>query len=515
MDLKKVIGGGGLVALGLAFDKAISFISRIVIAQFFGPAGYGEIGLAQTVLTILGIASLLGLNTGISRFLPRQENADEKARLIIKCLSVVIISSILMGIIGIFLATYIGSNLETSAQATVVMIVAAVAIPIYATYRLLIGSVRGLGLVVPKVIADNIVRPLVLIIGYIVVSVFMLSEIAAVALFTFSFAVPMIFLLAKFNSQLGLFQNSRTVWRKTSMNGPSTLNLIKFSGPLAISAFSYGLISDVDKILLGVLLGTTTVVGAYDVIYPLSRLQLLALSGLGFTILPALASRKNIDEGSKSIYKQGTKWMLISTLPLTFTLLFYPKVIISMTFGESYIFASGALSLLSLAYFSHVLAGPNGSAMAALGHNRLLMVDNLAVASFNVLLNFILIPSFGLSGAVIATVISFVLLNVLMTAQLYQKDGVVPPIKDGLILISATTPIYYIVYIVAHNIFFEPLYRILFSILVFPIIYSIVTMMLVVDNDDLESINKQVPIREMFPDWIYAMIMRLVTIDVR
>jgi O-antigen/teichoic acid export membrane protein len=54
------------------------------------------------------------------------------------------------------------------------------------------------------------------------------------------------------------------------------------------------------------------------------------------------------------------------------------------------------------------------------------MIDDAAVAGVNVALNLVLIPRFDLLGAAYATTISYLLLNLLYSGQLYRRTGVHP-----------------------------------------------------------------------------------------
>lgn len=99
---------------------------------------------------------------------------------------------------------------------------------------------------------------------------------------------------------------------------------------------------------------------------------------------------------------------------------------IVITFGREYMVGGTTLSLLSVAYFSHAIAGPNANVLTSIGRTRVIMWDNVAIAVLNAILNVVLIPEYGFLGAGAATAISYVVLNVLYSAQLYRETGIHP-----------------------------------------------------------------------------------------
>ncbi|ELZ35989.1 polysaccharide biosynthesis protein [Halorubrum distributum JCM 10247] len=76
------------------------------------------------------------------------------------------------------------------------------------------------------------------------------------------------------------------------------------------------------------------------------------------------------------------------------------------------------------------------------------MWDNLVVGIINAILNVALIPTYGFLGAGIATAISYIVLNLLYSTQLYRRTGIHPfstgLIRPGIIAIALTTITFWI-----------------------------------------------------------------------
>src|SRR5665811_2384206 len=98
-------------------------------------------------------------------------------------------------------------------------------------------------------------------------------------------------------------------------------------------------------------------------------------------------------------------------------------------FSEDYVSYYGALALLSLGTAAVAAAGPSGSILMLTGHEG----RYLSIIGGTVLLRcagfFILIPLFGITGAVAATTISFVWTAIMLRTSARRLAGI-----DGSIL---------------------------------------------------------------------------------
>jgi len=203
--------------------------------------------------------------------------------------------------------------------------------------------------------------------------------------------------------------------------------LLAFSAPLMITAAMLQVLSHIDTFFLGYF-ASTTVVGVYNVVYPLAQLLTVVLSAFGFMVMPVISS---LDAGDsvgemRRTYQLSSKWILLATLPVFLVVVLFPEMVIRVTFGAEYDQGALALSVLAVGFFTHAVVGPNGNTLTSVGRTRLIMYDNVAVAVTNVTPNLLLIPEYGLLGAAVATSVSYGLLNALYTYQLYGETGIQP-----------------------------------------------------------------------------------------
>ena len=65
---------GSIVFVGEILGLGLSFLSSLAIGRLLGPERYGAITLGATVITASSTFVLLGMHTGVGRFLPRNDD---------------------------------------------------------------------------------------------------------------------------------------------------------------------------------------------------------------------------------------------------------------------------------------------------------------------------------------------------------------------------------------------------------------------------------------------------------
>ncbi|WP_331235398.1 flippase [Natronorarus salvus] len=417
-SIRALFKGGSVVFIGSLVGMVISFVSVIVIGRLLGPTGYGAIGLGSTLLTAVSTLVLLGMNTGIGRYLPRYDDPQRRRGVLVSGFQMVLPLSVLSAAIMIFFADEIATHAFNDPAVAPVIQVFALALPLASIEKLSVGGIQGVKRTLPKVYVEDltahsvrlILAVAILLAGYGVVGVsfaYMLGHGAAAA--------------------LGLYY----MWKYTSLfeRVPAITmrkELLAFSTPLVISAVMVKVLHDLDTLLLGYFASTGDV-GIYYFIYPIATTITIVLTSFAFLFMPMLSERHSDDDTSemKRLYQIVTKWIFVITLPLFAVLFVFSDVIIEFIAPE---YAPGAiaLSILALGFMTHAVAGPNYKTLTAIGETRLVMYDNIGAAVLNVALNLLLIPRYSFVGAAVATVLSYVAVNATFSYQLYTRTGIHP-----------------------------------------------------------------------------------------
>ena len=102
-DSLKLIAKSSLVVfIGLFLSKLFMYFYRIIIARYFGPEVYGLYSLAVMIVSWFVIFSVLGLNSGILRYIPfyRGKKENDKIKFLFRYILLFLaITSIFFGII--------------------------------------------------------------------------------------------------------------------------------------------------------------------------------------------------------------------------------------------------------------------------------------------------------------------------------------------------------------------------------------------------------------------------------
>lgn len=183
--------------------------------------------------------------------------------------------------------------------------------------------------------------------------------------------------------------------------------LLNDSWPLIISSSLVMVYMRIDQIMIGNLIGNQET-GIYAVAVKIAELSYFLPMAIVSSVFPRIIekktqSEKNFTEGMQTLYRSLSVISYITSL--TFTLL--SGTIVSKIYGPNYIDARSALIVLTWSCMWVSLGVARSSFLTAINKN-ILHLKSIAIATaINIVLNFILIPRFGILGAGIATNLSY------------------------------------------------------------------------------------------------------------
>lgn len=440
-QFKKLFAGGSILFFGVVTELGISFLAKAVIARFLGAVNYGAVSLGVTTLGLLSTLSLLGLHSGVGRYLPRFDDLSDRRGILVAAATIALPISTLIGFGIAALAVPIATYVFTDPSIAPIIRIFGLAIPFAAIMKLSVGVIRGLQRATPRVLIQNITPPITRFTA-VVIAVVLGAGVVGIAT-----AYALAYVVAALAGVYYVF--TRTELLSDVPPTPMRRELLSFSAPLVVSAAMAFVLTDLDTFMLGYF-SSTRDVGIYNVVYPIAQLLTIGLTSFSFLLMPIISELDSQGETGKMIriYQIVTKWIFIATLPVFIVVAIFPEMTITVTFGREYVDGALALSLLAVAYFSHAIAGPNTDVLTSLGHTRLIMWDNLAVGILNSILNVLLIPHYGFLGAGVATAVSYIALNLAYSTQLYRRTGIHPLsaslVRPGVIAVSLTAIVFWL-----------------------------------------------------------------------
>ncbi len=176
-----------------------------------------------------------------------------------------------------------------------------------------------------------------------------------------------------------------------------------------------------DTILLTLIRGVSAV-GLYNIAWPCLNVILIFVGPITTMLLPIISRKYHSKDvvGIKKILSLIYNYILVFTLPLAILFFVFSPLIIKVLFGPKYLGATNTLRVFSLFFVFMALRDLNFSIIAGIGKPKERSIIMYYGAGFNIIMDLLLIPKFGATGAALATGLGFALMSYL-TYRLIQK----------------------------------------------------------------------------------------------
>lgn len=173
-------------------------------------------------------------------------------------------------------------------------------------------------------------------------------------------------------------------------------------------------------------------VGLYNAALPTAMLIMLPHSAIGSLAISSFSELKERDEKSvQDSLQRATYWVFSIVFPTFLILTLFSEESLLLLFGRKYTTASTALMVLALGHLIDASVGQVGSLLQSKGHTQYIFYNNVAALAINLVLNIMLIPTYGVTGAALATASSTAVTNILMFIETWKKEKVISiPFKD-------------------------------------------------------------------------------------
>jgi len=150
-------------------------------------------------------------------------------------------------------------------------------------------------------------------------------------------------------------------------------------------------------------------VGYYNVALPTAKLLLFFISAFTLILVP-LISKQLVQKQNvltNKLMNMVYKLYLLLIMPVAVIIFLFSDSIILFLFGQEYLPASNSLRLLGVAMLFNSLFTINSNVFNGVGRPRMNFHIILIGSTINVLVNWLLIPSYGATGAALASLLSY------------------------------------------------------------------------------------------------------------
>jgi O-antigen/teichoic acid export membrane protein len=439
-DLSKITKGAGINLGGMIVGKGLLFFYTIFLAKVLGANDLGLYFLGITIVGFLAISSNLGLNISVTRFVAIYSSRNDLKRLkgtVLIATAITLSPSLIIMCLTFLLGDLVAISIFHKPELGKVIKLLSLSIPFDSLIWIFLAATRGLKLMQYTAYTENLcwvgLRFLFAVLFLLVFGMKLEGAVLAYVLSSF------------FSAALAFYYANKVIPLTDGKVIPvfEVKNLLKFSLPMVFSIFLGNLTRQIDVLMLGLFVSAAEV-GIYSVV-----VRIIVLAEIVFGIFmpifnPFVSDLYERKEFSKlsNLLEVITRWNVSISFPVFLSLLFFPGFFLHF-FGAQFVQASICLSILVIAHLFSSISGLPSSIIFMSGRSDITFKNNSAMLLLNVLLNYLLIPQYGIMGAAIATGISLVLIAFVRITEVYYLMKINPfkkylwkPVTAGIISVA-------------------------------------------------------------------------------
>jgi len=419
-DFSELLKKGGISFFLRIGGQIFGFLLTLLIARYFGAEGLGEYMLAVVVLRIFTLIAKLGMDTASIRFIASFAKQKKWKSLLYfrkKVVSTLLVTSIISSSLMYFLANAIANLLNINPE--YIRLFSFFILPMV-FFILHYQSLRGLKKIAAFSFFYRMSQAMFTIIAIIILLQYSNDSIVPFYAYATSLIIVSILAFVVFRSALKVKTEENV---EEEIEEKSLMNILAVAMPLMFAQSVQFIMAWTDKLMIGNMM-TTEDVGVYGVAFRLSMFASITLMAINSIASPKFAEmygEKNMD-GLKKVAQQSTKMIFWSTLPLVILFFMFPELLLGL-FGEQFKIGVYAFLLLSFGKLVSSFSGSVGNLLQMTGKQLIYMNVLLVGAIINVLLNYFLIPIYGINGAAIASMTSIIIWNLTMVYYVKKELG--------------------------------------------------------------------------------------------
>lgn len=415
-------GSLGTLALRIC-GLGLQMVIVILLARVLGSAGYGTYTYSLALINLMTIPTVMGLPNLVVRDVAifyAEKQFGLMRGLLIRANQVVVGFSLAMGLAAAAIAFYYADSFSPTGLNT--FLISLILLPLLALRHLRMATLRGLGYVSLGIMPEMLIRPVILILIVLSATCFMPSHLSSES----AMAVEVTATAVAFFSGAWMLLRFLPLEAKTATPICDTKVWLKSATPFMLVGAMQIINGQTDVVMLGILRSTHEV-GIYRVVFQGAVLVAFVLTAVNLILSPkiaALYARRDM----KSIQRLVTlsaRGIFAGSLPIVLIMIFGGGWVLEGFFGAEYVVGLDALRVLCVGQLTNACAGSVGVILNMTGHERYTVRGVGIAAAMNILLNFVLIPKFGLNGAAVATTVSLAMKNMLMFWWVYKKTGII------------------------------------------------------------------------------------------
>lgn len=416
----KEFNNASWLIFGRVIQLVLSLFVSILTARYLGPSNKGLIDYASAYVLFFTAFCVLGLNSVLVKdFIDKPE---ERGLAIGSALVMRLVSSVLSAIMIILISTIVDYG-ETETIIVVALCSLGTIFNVFETFNFWFQAQY-----------KSRVTSIVMLIAYAVMSAYRVvllvlgKDVYWFALATsVEYAVVAIALYVAYKIYHG---------PKLRFSFKKCKQLLKSSYHFILPSLMIAIYNQVDKIMLKNMVDTVEV-GYYSTAVTLTHVWGFVLTAMIDSIVPTILRLKNQDENAyKKKNMQLYSMVFYTAIFVAVLYTIFGDLVIEILYGEEFMGASMPLKILPwLTAFSY-LGGARSAWVVSENKQKYLKYINVTAVFTNVILNLVLIPFLGASGAAIASLVTQMCVCIIVPLMIK------PMRENAILMIRAINPKY-------------------------------------------------------------------------
>jgi O-antigen/teichoic acid export membrane protein len=211
-----------------------------------------------------------------------------------------------------------------------------------------------------------------------------------------------------------------------ALRSPWLPGFARYSTPLGAAELMNAILQRADIVLLTTLVGPSAA-GAYAAAEFVSRVISNARYVFDAVAAPVFSEAIHLGQADRLRYNLQlmSRWVATAALPIAVTVIALRHELLSL-YGPAFVSAVTAMSVLAVSHLMNATLGLMGYILVVGGRSKLVLANNVAATSANIVIALLLIPRYAMVGAAIAVLTSVTLSGLLVLVQVRMIHGIYP-----------------------------------------------------------------------------------------
>ncbi len=390
-----------------AIFLASGYLIHAFLGRTLGPADYGTFGIVVSLITMINLFFTSGLPHAASRFIAAGERRFDEVRTATESIACAI--SLTLFVLYFMAAGSIASLLGDPSLVPYLRL-SALIIPFHAIYALDLGLLNGRMAFRDQAVA-MVSFSVTRLVGVFVLVLLGYSIMGAIGGFIIA-------------SVIGLLAARRTLPGSGPRDVALVRELVTFSVPIMLYSVAFTSVMSLDLFVVKRLLAENVKVGFYVAAVNLSRIPFHLMNGLVLALLPVRARCAASDDESdgRAVSATALRYLLILILPTAAIMCATSEELVALVYSRDFLPAAVPLFTLVLGACFFTAFSVLSTLIIADGKATVPMLFSFALAPVSLVLNLSLVPSRGLEGAALSTLLTGTCGMLLAGAYLWKRS---------------------------------------------------------------------------------------------